>query len=224
MHHSRTRRVPFGNIPACTGSICAPLKRPGRRGPQGPRDRRHGGPSVYGQNAGTQPAGKLKVTGRKTERTVRPGAFRGECDEPGSGLRLKRWLKTEGAPVCCCVASQGADDKSPSMTKLAPGVIPLVVRRPGQGEMPAVVPPSVTLARRLRLQVASRQTSTPPPPQALEYIPWRAIRSPAGEGWCPERVSNPHSFRGNGILSPARLPIPPSGRREGRKLESTRCM
>src|SRR5690242_19568484 len=29
--------------------------------------------------------------------------------------------------------------------------------------------------------------------------------------WCPERESNPHSFRGNGILSPARLPVPPSG-------------
>ena len=28
---------------------------------------------------------------------------------------------------------------------------------------------------------------------------------------CPKWGSNPHSFRGNRILSPARLPIPPFG-------------
>ena len=28
---------------------------------------------------------------------------------------------------------------------------------------------------------------------------------------CPERESNPHIFKGYWILSPARLPIPPSG-------------
>ena len=28
---------------------------------------------------------------------------------------------------------------------------------------------------------------------------------------CPERESNPHVFKGHWILSPARLPIPPSG-------------
>lgn len=36
--------------------------------------------------------------------------------------------------------------------------------------------------------------------------------------WCPERVSNPHAFRGRRILSPLRLPIPPSGPRRGGRL------
>jgi hypothetical protein len=29
--------------------------------------------------------------------------------------------------------------------------------------------------------------------------------------WCPERESNSHSCKNRGILSPLRLPIPPSG-------------
>ncbi len=33
--------------------------------------------------------------------------------------------------------------------------------------------------------------------------------------WCPESGSNRHGFKGRGILSPVRLPIPPSGRCEG---------
>ena len=37
-------------------------------------------------------------------------------------------------------------------------------------------------------------------------------RLPRGEPFsCPERGSNPHVFKGHWILSPARLPIPPSG-------------
>ena len=39
---------------------------------------------------------------------------------------------------------------------------------------------------------------------------------------CPKRESNPHGFKGHWILSPARLPIPPSGQgwaHAGRQIE-----
>lgn len=49
-------------------------------------------------------------------------------------------------------------------------------------------------------------------------FPREILRLYREENWCPERVSNPHAFRGRRILSPLRLPIPPSGRREAVKL------
>ena len=41
-------------------------------------------------------------------------------------------------------------------------------------------------------------------------LPWIESVSPLFV-WCPERESNSHSRMDRGILSPLRLPVPPSG-------------
>lgn len=72
------------------------------------------------------------------------------------------------------------------------------------------------------------ERSAPSPRDRLPFEKWHAVADdpeifPVASrrvNWCPERVSNPHAFRGRRILSPLRLPIPPSGRREGPKVGS----
>ena len=48
-----------------------------------------------------------------------------------------------------------------------------------------------------------RRSARTPRPSALKCRRYRCS--------CPKRESNPHGFKGHWILSPARLPIPPSG-------------
>jgi hypothetical protein len=42
----------------------------------------------------------------------------------------------------------------------------------------------------------------------------------SGIGWCREGGSNPHDRKGRRILSPLRLPVPPSRQRGGARRES----